>query len=91
MANELLQYGKGAVRAPQTTGVDPSRELLGMSDIEDYPGPTHDHPEKKGRPEQGRADENMVKPPARPKNVPIDPKKKKELKGQGRGQGSLTR
>ena len=37
-----------------------------MSDTEDYPGPTHDHPEKQGQNPGGRADEEMVKPPAKP-------------------------
>ncbi len=46
-----------------------------MSDVEDYPGPSHDHPAKKGQDPSGRADEGMVKPPARPK-----PKKEKSRK-----------
>jgi hypothetical protein len=45
-----------------------------MSDTEDYPGPSHNHPEKKGQDPRGRADEEMVKPPARPET---DDKKKK--------------
>jgi hypothetical protein len=45
-----------------------------MSDIEDYPGPSHNHPEKEGQDIEGRADEEMVKPPARP-----EPKKRKTL------------
>jgi hypothetical protein len=38
----------------------------GLGDVEDYPGPTQDHPEKKGQNGTGRADENIVTPPARP-------------------------
>jgi hypothetical protein len=45
-----------------------------MSDIEDYPGPSGSHPEKEGQDIEGRADEEMVKPPARP-----GPKKKNAL------------
>jgi hypothetical protein len=39
-----------------------------MSDTEDYPGPSRDHPEKQGQNPrgQGRANEEMVKPPAKP-------------------------
>jgi hypothetical protein len=38
-----------------------------MSDTEDYPGPSQDLPEKEGRDSTAQADEEMVKPPARPK------------------------
>jgi len=41
-----------------------------MSDVEDYPGPTKDHPEKEGYEETPKADENMVTPPARPEEEP---------------------
>lgn len=44
--------------------IDQIRE--GMSDVEDYPGPTKDDPEKKGHEGTPRANENMVTPPARP-------------------------
>ena len=37
-----------------------------MSDVEDYPGPAKDHPEKEGHDGTPRVDENMVTPPARP-------------------------
>jgi len=37
-----------------------------MSDTEDYPGPSRDHPEKQGQHPRGRADEEMVKPPRNP-------------------------
>jgi hypothetical protein len=37
-----------------------------MSDTEDYPGPTQNQPEKDGQNPLGKADENMVKPPAKP-------------------------
>ena len=37
-----------------------------MSDTEDYPGPSQDQPDKEGQDPGGRADEDMVKPPARP-------------------------
>jgi hypothetical protein len=37
-----------------------------MSDTEDYPGPTKNQPDKKGQDPRDRADEKMVKPPARP-------------------------
>jgi hypothetical protein len=37
-----------------------------MSDTEDYPGPSHNQPEKEGKDSVGQADEEMVKPPARP-------------------------
>ena len=48
---------------------DRKRSLLrteDMNDTEDYPGPTHNHPDKQGQDPKGRADEDMVKPPARP-------------------------
>ena len=45
-----------------------------MSDTEDYPGPTQNQPDKEGQDPRGRADEDMVKPPARPDTG----KKKKE-------------
>jgi hypothetical protein len=38
-----------------------------MNETEDYPGPTHGHPDKQGQDPKGRADEGMVKPPAEPK------------------------
>jgi hypothetical protein len=38
-----------------------------MSDTEDYPGPTRGHPEKQGQDPRGRAKEDMVKPPAKPR------------------------
>ena len=41
-----------------------------MSNIEDYPGPSKDHPEKKGKEGTESADENMVRPPARPEDNP---------------------
>jgi hypothetical protein len=41
-----------------------------MSDTEDYPGPSKDHPEKQGREGIENADENMVRPPARPEDDP---------------------
>ena len=37
-----------------------------MNETEDYPGPTHGHPDKQGQDPKGRADEGMVKPPAQP-------------------------
>jgi len=37
-----------------------------MSETEDYPGPTQDQPDKEGQDPRGRADEEMVKPPAEP-------------------------
>jgi len=37
-----------------------------MSDTEDYPGPSRDHPEKQGQDPRGWASEEMVKPPAKP-------------------------
>jgi hypothetical protein len=37
-------------------------------DTEDYPGPTHKQPDKEGQDPRGRADEDMVKPPARPES-----------------------
>jgi malate synthase len=52
-----------------------SHEILIMSDVEDYPGPTHNHPEKKGQNQAGRADEGMVKPSVNP-----EPKKEKPMK-----------
>jgi hypothetical protein len=39
---------------------------MNMSDVEDYPGPTNDHPEKTGRDGTANADESMVMPLARP-------------------------
>ncbi|MBV9644664.1 MAG: hypothetical protein JO334_13950 [Verrucomicrobia bacterium] len=44
-----------------------------MSGIEDYPGPSEDHPEKEGQEPRGRSNEEMVKPASRPK-----PEKKEE-------------
>ena len=41
-----------------------------MSDTEDYPGPTKNHPDKEGSDPRGRADEGMVQPPARPEPAP---------------------
>ena len=46
-----------------------------MSDSEDYPGPSHDQPEKEGQDPRGRADEEMVKPPERPLQGGKKPKK----------------
>lgn len=37
-----------------------------MSDTEDYPGPSRNHPEKEGKDSVDQADEEMVKPPAKP-------------------------
>jgi hypothetical protein len=37
-----------------------------MNDTEDYPGPTKDQPDKEGQDPRGRANEDMVKPPAQP-------------------------
>jgi hypothetical protein len=39
-----------------------------MSETEDYPGPTQDQPDKEGQDPRGRADEDMVKPPAEPES-----------------------
>jgi hypothetical protein len=44
-----------------------------MSDTEDYPGPSQNHPEKQGQDPRGRANEEMVKPTTRP-----EPDTKKE-------------
>jgi hypothetical protein len=46
----------------------------GMSDTEDYPGPTKDHPEKQGQDPSGRTKEKIAKPPTKPQGKP---KKKK--------------
>jgi hypothetical protein len=43
-----------------------------MSEVEDYPGPSQNHPEKEGQDPKGRADEEMVTPTAQP-----GPKKQK--------------
>jgi hypothetical protein len=51
-----------------------------VSDVEDYPGPSHKHPEKQGQPHEGRADDEMVKPPGRPQ---LD-KKKSQRKRKSR-------
>ena len=41
-----------------------------MSDVEDYPGPTKGHEEKIGHDrELAKADETMVRPPARPEGA----------------------
>jgi hypothetical protein len=40
-----------------------------MSDVEDYPGPTKEHPEKIGHDGTAKADQNMVTPPARPEET----------------------
>jgi hypothetical protein len=52
------------------TSGDSQCELLVMSDTEDYPGPTKDHPEKQGQDPRGRTSEKMVKPPAKPRGKP---------------------
>jgi hypothetical protein len=49
-----------------------------MNETEDYPGPTQGHPDKQGQDPKGRADEDMVKPPARPET---DTKQKKTPPG----------
>jgi hypothetical protein len=59
--------------------LDPStdrapREMLAMSDVEDYPGPSR-QPVKQGQNPHGRADQGMVKPPLNP-----GPKKEKSRK-----------
>jgi hypothetical protein len=41
-----------------------------MSETEDYPGPSHQHPEKEGQDPGGRANEQMVKPTERTKPAP---------------------
>jgi hypothetical protein len=48
-----------------------------MSDTEDYPGPSRNLPEKEGKDSVAQADEEMVKPPARPK---VDSKKAKKIR-----------
>jgi hypothetical protein len=50
-----------------------------MSDIEDYPGPSHEHPEKRGQHPRGRADEEMVKPPAKPRPEDVKEKTQNDL------------
>jgi hypothetical protein len=50
------------------------REMPGMSDVEDYPGPSG-QPVKQGQDPRERADEGMVKPRVRP-----TPKKGKSRK-----------
>jgi hypothetical protein len=54
-----------------------------MSDTEDYPGPSHNHPEKEGKDSVGQADEEMVKPPVRPevgsKEEGVRPKLEKKV------------
>jgi len=45
-----------------------------MSDTEDYPGPSHDHPEKQGQDPRGRANEEMVKPQAKPQSKSVKDK-----------------
>jgi hypothetical protein len=57
----------------QSTDRSP-REMPGMSDVEDYPGPSH-QPAKQGQDPRERADEGMVKPPVGP-----GPKKGKSRK-----------
>jgi hypothetical protein len=49
-----------------------------MSDVEDYPGPTRNHPEKKGQDSRGRADEEMVKPPVSPEPKKEKPRQQKQ-------------
>ncbi len=51
-----------------------------MSETEDYPGPSHDQPEKKGQELPARTDEGIVKPPAKP-DVEI---KKEKVFGRNR-------
>ena len=41
-----------------------------MSETEDYPGPSQQHPEKEGQDPGGRANEQMVKPTERTKPAP---------------------
>jgi hypothetical protein len=51
-----------------------------MSDTEDYPGPSRDQPEKEGKDSVSQADEEMVKPPAKPKVGTKEKKAHPELK-----------
>jgi hypothetical protein len=67
---------------------DLSREPFPMSEMEDYPGPTQNHPEKQGQDPRGRADEEMVKPTAPPepdvkKKRVRRPKNNQSLSGRG--------
>jgi hypothetical protein len=50
-----------------------------MSDTEDYPGPTCDQPEKEGKDSVDQADEEMVKPPAKPEVSSKDKEVRPEL------------
>jgi hypothetical protein len=59
--------------------------ILGMSNIEDYPGPSSDHPEKEGV--GGPANENIVQPPA----TPEDEKKEEPSKTKKRSKNRSTR
>jgi hypothetical protein len=81
---ELICHSSGGITIP--TVFPRSRatnqlilcETLIMSDVEDYPGPTHNHPEKKGQDPPGRADEGMVKPSVSPEPKKEKPRKQKQ-------------
>jgi hypothetical protein len=60
-----------------------------MSDTEDYPGPTHAQPEKKGQDPRGRANEDMAKPAARP--LPSRVERSKPGAPKRRGLGSAPK
>jgi len=52
-------------------------EITAMSDVEDYPGPSH-QPAKEGQDPRGRADESMVKPPVDPHPKKVKTRKRKQ-------------
>jgi len=51
----------------KTTRSVRSCEQRFVRNTEDYPGPSNNHPEREEQNPPGRADEGMVKPPARPR------------------------
>jgi hypothetical protein len=53
------------------------KEDYPSSEVEDYPGPSHNHPEKEGQDPEGRADEEMIKPPTSPEPQKRNPTRRK--------------
>jgi hypothetical protein len=70
LGGQILRHGSFPTKIDlNNSKPDRERSLLrtrDMNETEDYPGPTHGHPDKQGQDPKGQADEGMVKPPAQP-------------------------
>jgi hypothetical protein len=69
IATSFCPLNKTCLSGELVSKPDRKRSLVrtkDMNETEDYPGPTHGHPDKQGQDPKGQADEDMVKPPARP-------------------------